>query len=128
MLRVSSAATSTCPCSGSAGGSGWSPSGCQQQGRLHCAKAHVYQPFIPKCFAESLVNSSNTLLLYDQVVLEEVAGRQVAVNNRAGRSNGQVETLLGHVDTMLAGNGNTLFKPTEQPAAVIQPERYFTQC
>ncbi|KAL0053179.1 hypothetical protein WJX82_002128 [Trebouxia sp. C0006] len=56
-----------------------------------------------------------------QVVLDEVAGRQVAVNNRAGRSNGQVEVLLGHVDTLLAGNGNTLFTPSDEPAPVIQP-------
>ncbi len=59
-----------------------------------------------------------------QVVLDEVAGRQVAVNNRAGRSNGQVEVLLGHVDALLAGNGNTLFTPSDEPAPVIQPARY----
>lgn len=56
-----------------------------------------------------------------QVVLDEVAGRQVAVNNRAGRSNGQVEVLLGHVDALLAGNGNTLFTPSDEPAPVVQP-------
>ncbi len=58
-----------------------------------------------------------------QVVLDEVAGRQVAVNNRAGRSNGQVEVLLGHVDALLAGNGNTLFTPSDEPAPVVQPAR-----
>ena len=59
-----------------------------------------------------------------QAVLDEVAGRQVAVNNRAGRSSGQVEALLTHVDALLASNGNTLFTPSCQPAAVIQPARY----
>ncbi|KAA6419730.1 MAG: hypothetical protein FRX49_10263 [Trebouxia sp. A1-2] len=55
-----------------------------------------------------------------QVVLDEVAGRQVAINNRAGRSNGQVEVLLGHVDALLASNGNTLFTPSDEPAPAIQ--------
>lgn len=58
-----------------------------------------------------------------QAVLDEVAGRQVAVNNRAGRSNGQVQALLTHVDALLASNGNTLFTPSCQPTSVIQPAR-----
>ena len=58
-----------------------------------------------------------------QVVLDEVAGRQVAVNNRAGRSNGQVKALLGHVDALLASNGNSLFTPSHEPAPVIEPVR-----
>ena len=57
------------------------------------------------------------------MVLDEVAGRQVAVNNRAGRDNGQVEALIRHVDVLLAGNGNTLFTPSAEPAAVILPAR-----
>lgn len=65
-----------------------------------------------------------TVCAYVQVVLEEVSGRQIAINNRAGRSNRQVDTLLGHVDALLAANGNSLFMPTEQPAAVLQPERF----
>ena len=59
-----------------------------------------------------------------QEVLDEVAGRQVAVNNRAGRSNGQVEALIRHVDALLASNGNSLFTPSEEPATAIQPARY----
>lgn len=56
-----------------------------------------------------------------QVVLDEVAGRQVAVNNRAGRSNGQVDALLRHVDALLESNGNTLFTPSIEAAPVAQP-------
>ena len=48
-----------------------------------------------------------------QVVLNEVQGRQVAVNNRAGNANGQVDTLLAHVDALLASNNNTLFRPSD---------------
>lgn len=60
-------------------------------------------------------------------MLDEVAGRQVAVNNRAGSSNGQVEALISHVDALLASNGNSLFTPSEEPATVIQPARcHFT--
>ena len=53
-----------------------------------------------------------------------MAGRQVAVNNRAGRSNGQVEALISHVDALLASNGNSLFTPSGEPATAIQPARY----
>lgn len=59
-----------------------------------------------------------------QAVLDEVAGRQVAVNNRAGRSSGQVEALVAHVDALLASNGDTLFTPSCEPATEIQPIRY----
>lgn len=59
-----------------------------------------------------------------QVVLDEVAGRQVAVNNRAGRSNGQVDALLRHVDALLESNGNTLFTPSIEAAPVAQPAGY----
>ena len=52
-----------------------------------------------------------------------MAGRQVAVNNRAGRSNGQVEVLLGLVDALLESNSNTLFTPSHEPAPIIQPVR-----
>ena len=52
-------------------------------------------------------------MLLCQVVLNEVQGRQIAINNRAGNSNRQVDTLLGHVDSLLAGNGHTLFRPSD---------------
>lgn len=66
------------------------------------------------------------MVLHVQVVLDEVAGRQVAVNNRAGRDNGQVEVLLGLVDALLDSNGNTLFTPPREPAPFLQPVRYVT--
>lgn len=78
------------------------------------------------CLLCALVGNVRALAFL-QAVLDEVAGRQVAVNNRAGRSSGQVEALLTHVDALLASNGNTLFTPSCQPTTVIQPARYCTQ-
>ena len=89
-------------------------------------KKAVYQQL------DSLFSATQWCLMYPctlalQAVLDEVAGRQVAVNNRAGRSNGQVEALISHVDALLASNGNSLFTPSEEPATVIQPARcHFT--
>ena len=65
-------------------------------------------------------SSMSTLLC--QVVLNEVQGRQVAINNRAGNSNGQVDALLGHVDSLLSSNNHTLFRPSDAvPPAIISP-------
>ena len=76
----------------------------------------------PPPFPPPLPHNTHKSVVF-QAVLDEVAGRQVAVNNRAGRSNGQVEALFSHVDALLASNGNTLFTPSEVPAATIQPAR-----
>ena len=83
---------------------------------------HLPVPFCHLQAPASNVSPSGFELV--QAVLDEVAGRQVAVNNRAGRSNGQVEALLSHVDALLATNGNSLFHPSDEPATAIEPARY----
>ena len=84
----------------------------------------MHQLLVPLSAASTLYLKSPHEFAVFQAVLDEVAGRQVAVNNRAGRSNGQVEALISHVDALLASNGNSLFTPSEEPATAVQPARY----